>query len=277
MTRRYNPNDLPAQHPVPGQNPPLPPPFVPRTQPDMITQRDFRDGQLPNAIAREAAPFVVTQYDGRPINGVDFNFRLAQRAVNTAVDASTELNQYFYEYEVPQKWIAVLRGLTVMLRANDGVSGPLDDPAAMNITMDADILSFTLSVQINGATVAGMENIDIWPATMESVDLECYVVANPGDVISAQIYVLTDIDASAAWVVSSSAVYFYGNFMPATGIQAEQAVGTLDPVPVAVASSVTMPQNTTPREQATVPQSAPPVSPRPQMNFVRHMQGKPFK
>lgn len=222
-----HPHHRMPRHPnLPAQQPSRRTPFSPTVQADIA---QFPPLQQPHEPGYGGPPpvYVVSTYDARPVNAVDFHTETGTDPRDTGWDSNNgsaifDTSSTFYT--VQPGFIGVLKNwhlLIVPYQGNDF------DPANPVIAPNgASNFQITISILVNGTFQNGMTAITSWAAAFGDLFSECYVLANEGDTIEFRI----DAPGASRW--SQALVALYGQLLVSEGMQLQFQPATKAIIPV---------------------------------------------
>lgn len=227
----------PPQYNVPSQAPSHRTPYMPGENQADISQ--FPALQRPHEAGYGGAPpvFVVSTYDARPINGVDFNTYSGTNAGGTAnpdtgFDASAGGGGPFFTsslfFAAQAGRVAVLRDWQISLTPATGeeLGGELGNPifhasGASNFRIVLDFL-------VDGVFQEAHSGRVIWQAAFGDVFGDSYILAQPGQTIEMRI--TGNSPGGSSW--AQALMSMHGNLLLAKGYQVEFEPGSDSPIPV---------------------------------------------
>lgn len=196
--------DLPNQHPVPGQNPPLDTPFLPTRQPDIIQQQPGMGSPT-----ERPTPFVISTFDTRPINAQDF-FRSGLSVMSVPPDAAVETAQF--NYVPPVGYLAVIRRIEVAMIG----PSPTPEPGA-EIIMD---------LLENGAPIFQNDNQPVYYA-LSPLRFDTHIAILGGNTFSVRF--------RSTGVATDGGTFVFqvtGNLLLSGGYAPSDEIGTKVSIPV---------------------------------------------
>lgn len=223
--KRFARYTKPDQTPiVPTLTPPHGVPYSPDFQADIQDQQKYRDApRLPGA--PDARPYVLTQYDARPINCIDFQKTFTTAEQTAAAGATSAL----FAYSVPPGRTAVVR--TVRVRAYIDQNG---GAAVRNATTGAPQVSLNLDMLLNGDVMPEWADLRVddavsTPTFASDVDIPTYFVAPAESQITMRLTIL-----SPAHLFAFVMPTFRGQLILSDGVNIPSEPGTKIPLPIEI-------------------------------------------
>lgn len=206
------------QNVVPSQTLPRLTPYSNRIQMDIVQQHNLRS-KKPDGYTRPE-PWVITQFDARPINAYDFI-----ATFSAAEQAGADSRQF--DYIVPPGKVAIARRLLLriyMTVANrDAVTGAPNAAITMTALVNNGPVDQVNNIRVDdaiNAVVAGA----FFPGVM---DIPLYFIAPPDSTIS-----LLFTNATAATDFALISPTLTGNLLLAEGVNPNSEPGTKCAVPI---------------------------------------------
>lgn len=211
---------------LPAQQPSRRVPFAPSSQAD-ISQ--FPPLQKPHEPGYGGPPpvYVVSTYDARPLNAVDFQTQTGSHPDDTGWEnqnGSSEYTESSTFYEVQPGFVGVLKNWHLIIVPFQG-----DDYDPGNPVFAANGASnfwITLSILVNGTFQNGMTAITTGAGAFGDIFGECYVLANEGDTIEFRI----SRPRQSSW--AQALVALYGQLLVSKGQQIQYTPATDAILPV---------------------------------------------
>lgn len=247
--RRRN---TPQKPNIPSQRPSARIPYMPGgVQPDVAP---FPALQAPHVhgYGGPAPVYVVSTYDARPNNAVDFQTQSGTNPDDTGFNPypngvpESDPIQYSESsifYRVPPGRVAVARDYHLIIvpaqgeAVNVGGEGPPDYENPIFAPSGAGNFRIVIDFLVNGILQEGMSGIVSWAGAFGDIFGECYVIGEPGDVIELRIRANEGPPVGSTWY--QAIMSLHGNLLLATGKQAQFEPGTDAIIPVKE-SSVTI-------------------------------------
>lgn len=228
MLRPRRPRGQQMQTAMPSQAPSSLTPFMPGAQPDMYGMSAL---QAPHEHGYGGPPpvYVISTYDARPINAVDFNTYTGANkggAANPDIGFDGQGGPYFTSstfYLVQPGRVAVLREWQLLLVPNEGEPIPEGGPViAANGTSNFRV---TISFLVDGTFQEGMSGLTTWNTAFGDLFGECYILAQPGQTIEMRVTGGTQIFPTGSnWL--QALMSMHGNLLLSRGQQVEFEPGT---------------------------------------------------
>lgn len=230
----------PNQTPIPSQAPARNAPYSPgRGQADFAGVGELQRQHAPG-FGGQPPTFVVSTFDARPINGVDFQVQsgddlAAADGFSDIGYAPTEfaapIDAYFRSsvfYKVGPSRVAIVRQFQILcLPARGTDQYALAGQPILN-TLGASNFYYDFSILLNGVYQEGMAGVRSFGGAFGDVFGSCYVVANEGDIIEFRIE--APEDGGSRWY--QALLSMAGNLIFANGSEPQFAPGTQQAIPV---------------------------------------------
>lgn len=218
--RRY-----PSQVVIPSQQPARETAYIPLVQADMLQKRHLQQALKSGYVRSE--PYVISQYDARPINCIDF--------VSTFADAEQTGNDTrVFTYSVPAGRVAVLRRLDIRYYVSG--ADPRDQATG------APLAFATLTMAVDGNSLDQLNNLRIddavcgvFPAATTDVvwssglSLPLYALAPSRSSVTLTFSLFGA--AIATYNFAFVAPLLHGNLLLEQGVNPTSEPGTLWAVP----------------------------------------------
>ena len=218
--RRY-----PSQVVVPSQAPARNPAFIPLVQADMLQKRGLQHAFKSGYVRPE--PYVISQYDARPINCIDFvnTFTAAEQA---GADVRT------FTYNVPAGRVAVLRRLDVRFyvtgaTGRDAITAAPLAATSLSVSVDGIPLDQLNNIRIDDAVCGFFPIAGVTTSWQNGLSFPLYAIAPPRSAVAVRVAL---VGASiATFDFAFVAPVLYGNLLLEQGINPTSEPGTLWAVP----------------------------------------------
>lgn len=209
---------------VPSQQPSGRVPYFPGAQADIAIasplQRPHEHGY-----GGQAPGYVMTTYDARPFNAVDFVTQTGTHPDDTGQTDEGPFVTSSTFYTVPPGRVAILRNWHALIVPENGENYDGGNPVFR--TSGASNFLVSISLLVDGVFQLGMSGIRTWAAAFGDVFSDCYVVAAEGQTIECR---LSSVTGQSAW--AQGLVSLYGQLLLAQGMQPEFEPGTYATIPV---------------------------------------------
>lgn len=186
MTRRITRGSVyPEQENIPSQRVPDRIPYAPSLG-DLQRSSELQPPH-PAAPPPPGNQYVVSTYDARPINAVDFQTQSGTNADDTGFDP--DAGPYFTSsifYDVPEGRVAVVRDFHILMVPQQGEPAG-ETPCGILCPNGASNFRITFTMFVNGVAQEGMSNIVSWGIPFGDVFGECYFLAGPNDRIEFRV------------------------------------------------------------------------------------------
>lgn len=187
MARRYR--RLERQYSIPSQAPALGVPFTPGRQADIAVTAPFaKRGRAGNT---RPEPYVLTQFDARPVACIDF-VETFSTAEQTGADSRT------FNYIVPQGRTAIIRRLGLRVYMDVEARGEISG---------APLAAITAGFQINGVAVDQANNIRVDDAICGVVLVGASVCAFERG-LDVPLYFLAPSESTVSLIVTNAEAGF---------------------------------------------------------------------
>jgi len=215
----------PDQNNIPSQAPSDRTPYMPgRNQADV---GQFPPLQQQHEHGYGGAPpvYVVSTYDARPINAVDFNTYTGTNPNDTGFSGAGQITASTF-YTVQPGRVAVLRDWHLLVVPTEGE--PIGETTPIiNPSSGASNFRAVLSFLVDGQFQEGQSGLVLWSLPFGDVFGNAYVIAQEGQTIEMR---LTGSGAGSNW--SQALMAMHGNLLQAKGYQPQFAPGTDVSLPV---------------------------------------------
>lgn len=219
----------PPQENIPSQRVPGRTPYAPgQPQAAQVAQQQQPHPQAPGAPPKY---YVVSTFDARPINGIDFQAQSGNDNRDTGYlpDAIAVYFEASCFYTVGSGRVAIVRDFQVLAVPQQG------EPIAGELTANpiftangASNFKLTVSFFVDGNPQEGMSPINTWALPFGDYFGECYIVAEEGQTIEMRVQG-TDTTGSQFY---QALLAFHGNLLLSQGLQAEYEPATNAVLPV---------------------------------------------
>ena len=237
--RRPRRPQYPPQFNVPSQAPSHILPYDPVRQADVAQLAKY---QAPHQLGYGGAPpvYVVSTYDARPINGVDFTTMSGTNAGSPNGGVTNPDTGFIFgagpnvgAYDVASLFYLVQPGRVATVRDFDIIAlfATTVDVAVPILGINgggASIADATLSFLVDGVFQEAMSSIDIWSLPFGAVQGECYIQADEGQTIEMRL----SLGSHTATSFSQVLMGMHGNLLLKRGYQLTFEPGTDNVLPV---------------------------------------------
>lgn len=229
----------PNQTPIPSQAPARGAPYSPqRGQADMVGISEMQQ-EHPAGFGGLPPTFVISTFDARPINGVDFQVQSGCNAGGAAnpdvgfapVAPAAPIDAYFQSsvfYRVGTSRVAIMREFQILCVPARGTDQFGDVAQPIINAFGASNFYYDISVLVNGVFQEGMASVRSLGGAFGDVFGSCYVIANEGDLI--ELRVSAPEDGGSRWY--QALISMSGNLIYANGSEPQYAPGTGQAIPV---------------------------------------------
>lgn len=226
----------PTQENIPSQYVPGGKPYYPG-QPQAQNAANIR-APAPQAPGSPPSVFVISTFDARPINAVDFNNQSGNDGRDTGWQPYATAPDPVPPYTLAQAFYTVGSGRIAVVRdwqalvvpeRGEAVSGSEPPGTGFPIfnSLGASNTRFVVSFFVDGNPQEGMAPIVTWGTPFGDVFGKCYIIAQEGETIEMRLS--GDVNGSR---FSQALLAFNGNLLMAQGLQAEYEPATSAVLPV---------------------------------------------
>jgi hypothetical protein len=235
MVNPYKPS-YPPQENIPSQQVPNRTPYAPG-QPQAAEARRQQEDH-PQAAGSPPSVYVVSTFDARPINAVDFNTQSGNDPRDVGFQPFATPPDPVPPYSIGSTFYTVGSGRVLVVREWQALVVPsqgelvteTEPPSAGNpifSPLGASNTKFTIGFFIDGNPQEGMSPIVTWATPFGDVFGECYIIVEEGQTVEMRI-----TGTVGGSLFTQALLAFHGNLLLSKGKQAQYEPATDAVLPV---------------------------------------------